>query len=120
MPLHFCFAPSRARLQKPKTVSNESGAQRMGREGRERQGREGVYVWRGVDEVCDGWGVREHRLAAATKTSCLYILALRPLALAFKNPDTVRHESGAKRTGREGREGHGREGLCAWRVVNEV
>ena len=72
----------------------------MGREGRERQGREGVY---GVYEVCGGWGVREHRLAATTNTSCLYIFALRLLALAFKKPDTLSHESRARRMGREGR-----------------
>jgi len=46
MLLHFCCAPPRARLHKqllaspagPKTVSNESGVQCMGREGREREG----------------------------------------------------------------------------------
>ena len=46
--------------------------------------------------------------AATTKTSGLYILALRLPALAFKNPDNVGHELGAKKKmGREGREGHG-------------
>ena len=104
----------------PKTVSNESVVQCMGRDGRERQGRGVVCAWQEMDEVCGGWGVREHRLAATTKTSCLYILALRLLALAFKNPDSVSHESGARRMGREGRERHGREGRCAWRAVNEV
>ena len=128
MPLHVCFAPPRAfknncwqfRAADPKTASNESGVQCMGPEGRERQGREGVCARREMDEVCGGWGVREHRLTATTNTSCLYNFALRLLALAFKNPDTLSHESRARRMGREGREGHGREGLCAWRVVNEV
>jgi hypothetical protein len=67
-------------------------------------------------------------LATTTKTSCLYMFALRLLTVAFKNncwqfreagPETVSHESGARRMGREGREGHGREGVCAWREVDE-
>jgi len=88
-----------------------------------------VCAWREVDEVCGDWGVREHRLAATQKTSCLYMFALRPRAFVFKNkcwqfreagPETVSHESGARRMGREGREGHGPEGVCAWREVDEV
>ena len=50
----------------------------MGREGRERQGREGVRAWREMDEVCGGW--REGTSFGSNNT---YIM---PLHFCFATP----------------------------------